>query len=356
MEKRIIEPIFFVSLLFGTILVVFLLFRPFLYTLVLAAIIAYLTHGVFLRLSRAIRSPSWAAAVMMVLVLVALLVPLTIIGLRVAYEAGSLYATLSHRASQEQFSEGIAWLQSRVDILLPGVQVDGAQIAERLGSALNVIVGSIGSLLGSFASLALRLFLLLLFYYYLVRDGDRMVARLKDLSPLSSAREDEVLFRIGRAITATVRGSLVMALLQGLVSGVGYIIFGLPSPALWGSVVVFAAFIPTVGTALVQIPAVLFLAATGHVPEAVGLAIWASLAVGMLDNILGPKLVARGLRMHPLVTLLAILGGIGFYGPLGILLGPITVALLYALLDIYTAIVRAPSHAPAVIHRASRGV
>jgi predicted PurR-regulated permease PerM len=263
---------------------------------------------------------------------------------------------MSQSMTQERFSDIVVQLQSRVDIVFPGVQVDGIRIAERFGTVLNVIVSSIGSLLGSFASLILNLFLMLLFYYYLVRDGDGMVIRLKNLSPLSDIREDEVLFRIGRAITATVRGSLVLALLQGLVSGLGYIIFGLPSPALWGSVVVFASFIPTVGTALVQVPAILYFILTGHMLQAIGLAIWAALTVGMLDNILGPKLVAQGLRMHPLLTLLAILGGINFFGPLGILLGPITVALLYALLDIYTAMVQTTSHGSATLHRTARGV
>lgn len=340
MERRLLELLFFLVILIGTIVVVFLLFRPFLYTLILAGVLAYLTGGVYARLLSKLRSPSATAAVMTVLVFAALLVPLTLIGLRIAYEASGMYAYVSEQATHERIVIGLDRLQRALDGTFPGVRVDANRITAQLGSVFGWLVNSLGSLLGSFASLVVNFLLLLLFYFYLVRDGFRLKERLKELSPLANDKEDQVIARIGRAITATVRGSLVLALLQGLIAGAGYVIFGLPNPALWGSVVVLAAFVPTVGTALVQIPAILFLAATGHSTQAIGLAIWAALAVGMLDNVLGPKLMARGMRMHPLVTLLSILGGIGFYGPLGILLGPITVSLLYALLDIYLSVIR----------------
>jgi predicted PurR-regulated permease PerM len=340
MERRLLEPLFFIAVLIGTIVVVFLLFRPFLYTLTLAGVLAYLTSGIYHRLLAKLRSASGTALLMTALVFVALLVPLTLIGLRIVYEASGMYVFVSEQATQERLTVALGQLQHSLDTTFPGVQVDAAKISAQLGSLFGWLVSSLGSLLGSFASLVVNFLLLLLFYFYLVRDGARLTQRLKELSPLASDKEDQVIARVGRSITATVRGSLVLALLQGLVSGIGFIAFGLPNPALWGSVVVLAAFVPTIGTALVQIPAVFFLAATGHTAQAIGLACWAALAVGMLDNILGPKLMARGMHMHPLITLLAILGGVGFYGPLGVILGPITVSLLYALLDIYLAVIR----------------
>lgn len=346
MERRLIEPLFFVAILLGTIVVAFMMFRPFLYTLILAGILAYLTSSIFDRLSARLRSPSWAALLMTLLVLLTLLVPLTLIGLRIAFEAAGMYSYVSEHATQQQISSGLSSLQVFLDHTLPGVQVDAARISTQLSSLFGWLVGSLGSLLGSFAALLMNFALLLFFYYYLVRDGFNLKERLKVLSPLASDKEDQVLERIGRALTATVRGSLLMAILQGLVASAGFILFGIPNPALWGSVVMLAAFVPTIGTSLVMIPAVIYLALAGHLPQAIGLAIWAGIAVGMLDNVLGPKLMARGAHMHPLVMLLAILGGVTFYGPLGVLLGPITMSLLYALLDIYLSVVRAPQRAP----------
>jgi predicted PurR-regulated permease PerM len=343
MERRYIEPLFFLALFVGTAIIVFLLFRPFLYILAMAGVLAYLTNDIYNKLLKKLRSPSATALAMTVFVFALLLVPLTLIGLRLTYEASGVYTHISQQATQESIVASMENIQRIIDRVLPGVTLDSARITERLGSVFGWLVSNLGSLLGSFASLVVNFLLLLMFYYYLVRDGYAIKEKLKDISPMTSDKEDQIVGRIGRAITSTVRGSLVMALLQGLVSGIGFVLFGVPNPALWGSIVVLAAFIPTVGTALIQIPVILFLTITGHPAQAVGAAIWASLAVGMLDNVLGPKLMARGMHMHPLVTLLAILGGISFYGPVGLLLGPITLALLYALIDIYIAIIQKPA-------------
>jgi len=345
MERRHIESLFFLVVLIGTLIVVFMLFRPFLYILALAGVLAYLTGGVYQSLLKKIRSPSWTALIMTVLVFLTLLVPLTLIGLRITYEASGMYNYLSQNTTRQSITANLDRFQLVLDRSFPGIQVDSSRITERLGSVFGWLVGNLGALLGSFATLLLNFLLLLLFYYYLVRDGVALKEHLKELSPLANEQEDMIVHRVGRAITSTVRGSLVIGILQGLVSGLGFWLFGVPNPALWGSVVVLAAFIPTVGTSLVQIPVVLYLAISGHSTAAIGAAIWASIAVGMLDNVLGPKLMGQGLHMHPLVTLLSILGGISFYGPVGILLGPITVSLLYALLDIYSTLIRKPARA-----------
>jgi predicted PurR-regulated permease PerM len=116
--------------------------------------------------------------------------------------------------------------------------------------------------------------------------------------------------------------------------------FGVPNPALWSGILVIASFVPTVGTALVNVPIVLYMFLTGDVLPAVGLAIWATAAVGMVDNFLGPHIIGRGTRLHPLLTLFAVLGGITLFGPIGLLAGPVVMSLLLALLHIYLQVIR----------------
>ena len=98
---------------------------------------------------------------------------------------------------------------------------------------------------------------------------------------------------------------------------------------------VIAALIPGIGTALVLIPAILFLFITGEMFSGVGLIVWVVVAVGLVDNFLGPKLVGHGMQLHPLIILLSVFGGIGFFGPIGFLLGPLAISLLFVLIDIY---------------------
>jgi len=150
---------------------------------------------------------------------------------------------------------------------------------------------------------------------------------------------DETIFnKIAIAINSVVRGNLTIAVIQGILTAVGFTIFGVPNPFLWGSVAAISALVPSIGTALVLLPAILFLYFSGETFSALGLFLWGMMAVGLIDNFLGPKLVERGMRLHPFLILLSIFGGISFFGPLGFLLGPLVLSLLFALLEIYSAI------------------
>jgi predicted PurR-regulated permease PerM len=128
---------------------------------------------------------------------------------------------------------------------------------------------------------------------------------------------------------------LLIALTQGFVSGIGFAIFGVPSATLWGSMAAVGSLVPGVGTAIVIAPMVMYLLVTGSTVAAIGLAIWGIIAVGMVDNFLGPILVGRGVRIHALFILFAVIGGVQYFGPLGFILGPLVLSLLYALLDIH---------------------
>jgi len=108
-----------------------------------------------------------------------------------------------------------------------------------------------------------------------------------------------------------------------------------PSAILWGVIAAITALIPGFGTSLVIIPAILYLFLTGHIVQAVGLVIWGALAVGLIDNFLGPKLVGRGMHLHPLLVILSVLGGAALFGPIGFLLGPLCLGLFLTLFDIY---------------------
>ena len=111
----------------------------------------------------------------------------------------------------------------------------------------------------------------------------------------------------------------------------------MPNPVLWGLVAALAALIPGIGTALILIPAIGYLFFTGSTGAAIGLLIWGVVAVGLIDNFLGPMLVNRGVKIHPFLILLSIFGGLSFFGPVGFVLGPLIIALVFALLEIYRA-------------------
>jgi predicted PurR-regulated permease PerM len=175
-----------------------------------------------------------------------------------------------------------------------------------------------------------------------LKDGRRFVKSLIALSPLADKYDQQIFDRMTVAINSVLRGQLFVALIQGFLSGLGFYIFGVPNPALWGTVAAVCALVPGVGTSLVLIPVIAYLFLSGSYLPAFGETIWGAFGVGLIDNLLGPTLVGKGARVHPLFILFSVIGGIVLFGPMGFLLGPLTVSLLYALLDIYELLILKP--------------
>jgi predicted PurR-regulated permease PerM len=337
-----VESFFFLALLLGTLALVVAMVLPYANLIILGGILAFLFSGPYERLAAWLGNRTLAAWLMVLAVLVTVLLPLTLAGYQIVREAAGLYGYLRGHADPAALRQLVGTAQEWLQRFVPEAQLDPAQVSESVQRGLTWVLGNTAWLFAGFGRIVFGFILVLLFFFFLLRDGAKVKRRLMELSPLSDEQEQAIITRIGRAIGATVRGSVILAVLQGLVSGVGFTIFGVPNPALWGAVVVLAAFVPTVGTALVQVPAVIYLLSTGHTGAAVGLAAWALVAVGLLDNFLGPRLMGGAARIHPMVMLLAVLGGITFFGPMGLLLGPILVSLLFALFDIYLSLVRGP--------------
>ena len=138
-----------------------------------------------------------------------------------------------------------------------------------------------------------------------------------------------------RAIGSVVKGNFTIAFIQGFLTTIGFTIFAVPNAILWGTAAAIASLIPSVGTSLVFAPAVILLFINGEVFSSVGLLLWGALAVGLIDNFLGPKFIGRGMKLHPLLILFSVFGGLALFGLIGFILGPIILSLLFALLHIY---------------------
>lgn len=314
----------------------FFIFKPFLYALIMALVFATIfspVHRNVLALFRTKRGP--AALFSTTFILVVVLVPVAFLGIQMLHESTTLYAYLASSEGTSVLSQGVtnALHSLRSFVPLPDSFVfDLNQYAKQ---GLAWILPHLGSFASNVASVALSGLIMLMALYYLFKDGNALKRIVVEWSPLDDKYDEAILQKLERAINSVIMGGLVVALVQGALCTIGFYLFGVPNAILWGSVAVFAALIPGFGTALVIAPAILFLMLLGHMPQAMGLLVWGGVAVGLIDNLLGPKLVERGVKVHTFVILLSILGGIAYFGPLGFILGPLTLSLLYALIEIY---------------------
>ncbi|MDD3897216.1 MAG: AI-2E family transporter [Candidatus Peribacteraceae bacterium] len=333
MQKGLLRHSFFLVLLVGSLILAIAIFLPFFVSIAVAATAAVMLHPVYRWIEKKVRNRSVAAFLTVLLSIVILLLPLSLIGVLVARQAAELYAQIVENPSSLSFADSlIAAIEDIVQRYAPAAELDLTSYA---GQIIQWIAGNVQAIFVGTASTFLGLFLGIITFYYLLKDGDKFILRFTELSPLSDQDERKILSRLQRTINSVVRGSMIIASLQGIVTGIGLSIFGIPNAVLLGSIAAFGALIPTVGTSIVLAPVILYLFIVQDYFAAIGLLIWGAVAVGLIDNMLHPLLVGRGMRLHPLFIFFAVIGGIALFGIAGFILGPLVISLLAALLDVY---------------------
>ncbi|KAB2958019.1 MAG: AI-2E family transporter, partial [Thermoanaerobaculia bacterium] len=325
--------------------------QPFLSVLIWAAVLALLFHPLHRRILRRVRRPALAAALSILVVLVTVIVPLGLIGSAVAAELAR-FATqaqesarpwLESQINEGRLGEARTWLAERFGIELGISPEKIAELASNMSQyLLRGTVSVVGGLLGALTKLVLVLFTL----YYFFRDGEGLVRQLPGVLPLSADEAEGVLRRTDDIIRASVSGTIVVAAIQGVLGGLMFAVLGLPSPLVWGVVMTLLSLIPMAGSFLVWGPAAILLAASGEWGKAIVLTAFGAGVIGVIDNLLRPRLVGQRARMHELTVFFTVLGGIQLFGMLGFLVGPVLFAVTLALLDIVRRS-GAPAAAPA---------
>lgn len=335
------ELIFF-WILFGLAgLLTFAVMRPYVTPIFLAIVFAILFSPVHDRmLSWCNGRKTWSALFTVLVVLCVLIIPLIIFGTLLSQEIFSTYSTLAHGEGVFAFIDGAAaTVENYLQLFAPSFQLD-IDAATYAKEALRWVGANLNNLLSGAFTIFLNLVLVVITMYFLYRDGDKLRDFALRWSPLADNYDQGILQKLTLAIGSVVKGSLATAITQGLLAGIGFAIFGVPSPVLWGVIATITSFIPSVGTAIVTVPVSVFFILSGHPIAGTALLLWSILVVGLIDNVMRPLMIHRGVDIHPFLIFLSVLGGLAYFGPVGFLAGPIILAFFFALLDIYPAIVK----------------
>jgi predicted PurR-regulated permease PerM len=339
-----ISSYFFFILLLGAAVLSFIIFLPFLTPVVLGIAGSVVAYPIYTRFNRLFGSDvGWkanlSALITVVLVLLIIIVPIFFLVSRIYVEVQSLYATLTDESQRSvviynlnNLSEA---LSDKLFNIFPAYSFDSLNVTEYLKSALVWLFGNLDKIFTGLATVAIYLFVFILSMFYFIRDGAYIKRKFISWSPLLDNHDEYITVTLKKAVLSVFGGTIVVSVIQGILTGFGFLIFDVPAPAVWGASAAIAAFIPGLGTSLVLIPGILYLFVTGNIAYGIGLAIWGMVAVGLVDNILGPHLVNKGVHVHPFLILISVLGGLSVFGPIGFILGPLIVALLFALLEVY---------------------
>ena len=277
------------------------------------------------------KMPNSLAALLTVILFILIVgVPLFGIGALVFNQSQTAYHAIVSNVDSISFLDSI---NNRINKILPeNISFD---LYEKISGSISFVSKNIASIFTSTLSTMFSLVLTLLSIFYFLKDGERWKKALVVLSPLGDVDDKKIISKLARAVNGIIKGYLFIALIQGILLGLGLALFGVPNPALWGLVTIITALVPTVGTAIISIPAIIFLLVIGQTIEAVGFTFWAIAIVGTIDNLLSPYIIGNRINLPPLLILLSVLGGISLLGPVGILVGPLTISLLYTLISLY---------------------
>ncbi len=334
---------FFLLILVGASVLTFLIFYSYLTSLLLALVLSVMFRPLHRSISRIFsggdQASSLSTFITLVIVAVLVITPLIFLAKQIYTESEHLYYSLTDEGdrsaliqSLNAFSES---LSNRLGGTFTSYNFDDFNITKYVQNFLEWSFANLDTIFSGVSKFALQIFIMLFALFYLLRDGGKFKQSVILLSPLADNYDERIFGKLKQAIRSVVVGSLVVGMIQGFLTGLGFYIFGVPNPALWGSFAVVAALIPGIGTSLVIVPGVLYLLFVSTKLHALGMLIWGILAVGLIDNFLGPMLVNRGVHVHPFLILLSVMGGLAYFGPIGFIAGPLIVALLFALLEIY---------------------
>ena len=218
------------------------------------------------------------------------------------------------------------------------------QLLEQVGNAAKTA----GAFLVSFASrmtattaaFLLNLFVMLYAMFFFFKDGHKILERIFYYTPLSDEDETRMLTQFASITRATVKGTLVIGVIQGALAGIAFWVAGIEGAALWGTIMTILSIIPGIGAPLVWVPVVIFLYVNGQYLTATLLLVWCGAVVATIDNFLRPVLVGRDAKMPDLLILIGTLGGLFLFGPIGFIVGPIVCGLFLTVWDIYGATFR----------------
>ena len=317
--------------------------RPFFPALTWAAILATVFYPAYQRVARYLHRRELASGVTCLLLTVAIILPVLLIVFLMAGESVRAYGTLENMAAGG-VTEKIAAIHNSAaykklsenlrEMGLPEPNVgEAAMRAVRAGS--RFLVASSASILSGLMNFILQIFVMLLGLYYLFLNGPQILRELRSLVPLRPEYEERIIQKFTGVVHATFTGSLAVALIQGALGGLGFLIFGLASPLLWGAAMALVSLVPVVGTALIWGPVVIFYLLTGSILKGLIMLLVFGGAVGSVDNILKPILIQRGMEIHTLWVFVSVIGGLSVFGFLGLVLGPFLFSVLVVLLEIY---------------------
>jgi predicted PurR-regulated permease PerM len=310
----------------------FLMAQPFLVAIAWAAVLATLLEPVHRRVLERLSRPSLASLLTCIIALLCIIFPLILISVAIGRELARAIQPSDTSIDMREL------LVSKLDIVTAWLRdhfgIDQESIGKSVSGLGTLALNQTSSIVGGAAGFVFNLVIVIFTLFFFLRDRTAILDAVRRLLPLSRTNADEVLYVARDVIRACMLGGGAVSLAQGTLAFIGFWIIGVPSPLLWGVATSAFSFVPLVGAAAIWVPMTIVLAIGGHYGQALFLGLWGGLAISLVDNLIRPIIIGDATKLHTLLIFFSILGGIRVFGFLGLVMGPVVLAIGIALIEI----------------------
>lgn len=330
MDKEHFKKLASTGIILGLLVLTYFLLKPILLAVILALILAFLLYPLYLRINKTIKSKNLSALLICLILAILILTPiwfLTPIVLKQSFEffissqnidfVTPLKSIFPDLFASEAFSQEI-----------------GSTISSFVTKLTSSLMNLIADLIRNFPILFLKALVMFFTFFVALKDQEKLLNYLKSVLPFSKEVEDK-LFKSSRGVTISViYGQAVMGIVQGILVGLGLFLFGVPNALFLTLLACIAGIFPIIGTTIIWIPVVIYLFVTGEGLSAIGVALFGLIA-SFIDNFTKPIFISKRIDLHSAIVLIGMVGGLFLFGIIGVILGPLILAYLFIILEIY---------------------
>lgn len=327
MDGTKITKYIFIAVLLILLYLAFRLVQPFFTYIFLGLILTIAIHPFYKWFSRRLKKKRVSSVIVILLILLILIIPsFFMVSALVKQSVGFI-----NSFDEDSFENVNNYV---VSVFGPKADLKN-NINEILGNIKDFVAKSAFSIVGSVAEIILGLFVMFFIMYYGFIEGEQWLSKIKDVIPLNKKRRKDLVIKIKNVTQAVIYGQIFIALLQGTLGGIGFFIVGVSNPVFWGFVMTILAFLPVIGTGFIWAPAGIIELINGNILGGVFMLIYGFFIVSGIDNIIRPRIISGKGKIHPIIALIGVLGGLKIFGFLGIIIGPLIAALFIAMAEFY---------------------
>lgn len=339
MQIKNLNTYFFFLILMGITGATFFLFQPFLTAIIMAAVLAATFHTPYQYLVKKTKHKHTSSLLTCLLVLFVIVLPVVAVTGLVANEANGAYQRI---IAEDNFYQN--HIVNYLDIFKnskfsKSINLDNFfdqnQINKSVEQISSGVLAFFQAVYQNVVGAVIWIFVMFFTLYYFLVESKTIISKIMYLSPLKDEYEAVLTQKFSSMVRATLKGTLIVGVVQGLLGGMMFAIAGVPSFVIWGIIMIVLSIIPAIGSGLVWLPVGLIMIFTGNVWQGIFILVFGSIVISFIDNILRPKLVGGDTAIHPLLVFFATLGGIISFGIMGFIIGPVIMALFLALWEIY---------------------